>query len=171
MFRSVINKTTQLIERQQTRLFSVSRFPLQNANFEQIALKNTANKFREEIKTEKANKIQNFLNKDFNGTTYDPFDFSIAKLRYDRKIRKHNEAKRMKNKSFNKANVNPLDFYCLPTFFNLYLNSTGSLLHRTVTGLKGDKQRKLTKAVKRARAAGYLSSVSNYSSSKRGITL
>lgn len=94
------------------------------------------------------------LIKDFAyGTTYDPFDFSMARLYLDRK-----------NKSKFKVlghNINPLDLYTSPEVLSQFMSSTGKILHRDVTGLSAKNQRRLSKAIRRAQAIGLLSKTHN----------
>lgn len=113
--------------------------------------------------------IPNFNKK----TTYDPFDFSISSQRYQNKVNKTQQAQRMKSSSFNSVEINPSDFYVLPHLLSSYVNVSGQILHRSVTGLSGKKQKQMAKAIRRARAFGLMSSVAKDVSTfaKRGRTL
>ncbi|GME77698.1 unnamed protein product [Ambrosiozyma monospora] len=79
----------------------------------------------------------------------------------------------MQNSSFNAPEINPGDFFCLPHLLSKYLSTSGMILHSSVTGLKPQKQRAMAKAIKRARAFGYLSSVGRdvVYAAKRGRSL
>ena len=94
-----------------------------------------------------------------NKKTYDPFDFSISAQRYQTKVNKAQMANYMKSSSFNSREINPTDFYVIPHLLNGYMNSSGQILHRDVTGLSPRKQKQMAKAIRRARAFGFLSSV------------
>lgn len=118
--------------------------------------------------------IDNRFIPDFNNkTTYDPFDFSVASQRYQSKVYKTKLANKMKTASFNSQEINPVNFYVLPHLLSTYVNQTGQILHRSVTGLSNKKQKEMSKAVRRARAFGLMSSVAKDVSTfeKRGATL
>lgn len=106
-------------------------------------------------------------------TTYSPFDFSIASQRFANKVAKNKKAHLMKSSAFNAQEVNPLDFYIMPHLLSGYMSQSGSILHRDITGLEARKQKQMTKAIKRARAFGLLSSVAQDVSTfeKRGMSL
>lgn len=111
---------------------------------------------------------------DFNNkTTYDPFDFSIASQRYQNKVNKTRIAKKLGTSSFNTPEIDPTNFYTLPHLLSPYVNQSGQILHRSVTGLANKKQKAIGKAIRRARAFGLMSSVAKDVSSfpKRGNTL
>ena len=114
-----------------------------------------------------------FIPEFYSKTTYDPFDFSISSQRYQSKVYKTKEAKVMKSSSFNAPEINPIDFYTLPHLLSNYMNSSGQILHRSVTGLAPKKQKQVAKAIRRARSFGLLSSVAKDVSTftKRGSTL
>lgn len=113
--------------------------------------------------------IPNFSNK----KTYDPFDFSISSQRYQNKVFKSQLAQHMKNSSFNTTEINPTDFYIMPHLLSSYMNVSGQILHRSVTGLSPKKQKQMAKAIRRARAFGLMSSVAKDVSTfpKRGASL
>lgn len=111
---------------------------------------------------------------DFNNkTTYDPFDFSVASQRYNVKVHKTRVAHQLRTSSFNAREIDPTNFYLLPHLLSPYVNQSGQILHRSVTGLGNSKQKKMAKAVRRARAFGLMSSVAKDVSSfpKRGGSL
>lgn len=87
-------------------------------------------------------------------STYDPFDFSLAKIHLDKK---NNAAKHKANDMFDKFGVNPLDLYTSPEILSQFISSTGKILHRDVTGLSAKNQRRLSKAIRRCQAIGLLS--------------
>lgn len=108
-----------------------------------------------------------------NKTTYDPFDFSISSQRYQNKVYKTQFAQKMKSSSFNTVEINPTDFYVLPHLLSGYVNVSGQILHRSVTGLSPKKQKQMAKAIRRARSFGLMSSVAKDTSTfpKRGSSL
>lgn len=89
------------------------------------------------------------------GTLYDPFDFSMAKIRLERKQYRESQSMR----AFDEKKLNPLDFYLEPGFLSQYVSSTGRIVPREVTKLSVKNQKRLAKAIKRAVAAGLMSSV------------
>lgn len=113
--------------------------------------------------------IPTFLNK----KTYDPFDFSISSQRYQNKVFKTQLSQHMKLSSFNTTEINPLDFYTMPHLLNSYMNVSGQILNRSVTGLSAKKQKQMAKAIRRARSFGLMSSVAKDVSTfpKRGSSL
>lgn len=126
-----------------------------------------------EDKSKKSLISNNFIPYFDNKVTYDPFDFSLAKLRYQKKINKVKSNEFVKSSNFNSVEINPLDFYCLPHLLSNFLNLSGQILHRSVTGLESKNQKKISKAIKRSRSFGLLSSVSKDVSTfpKRGSSL
>ncbi|CEP21336.1 unnamed protein product [Cyberlindnera jadinii] len=88
-------------------------------------------------------------------TLYDPFDFSMAKIRLERRKAKEN----ISHKMFDEKKLNPLDFYLETKMLSNYMTSTGRILPREVTKLSVKNQKRLAKSIKRAIAAGLLSSV------------
>lgn len=108
-----------------------------------------------------------------NKKRYNPFDFSIASQRFQSKIYNVKKSKIMENSSFNSSEINPLDFYTLPHLLSNYVNTSGQILHRSVTGLSAKKQKQVSKAIRRARSFGFMSCVANDVSTfpKRGDSL
>lgn len=101
-------------------------------------------------------KLMNSVTPNFQANTlYDPFDFSMARIRLERKQAKDNVSMRV----FDEKRLNPLDFYLRTKYLSNYVSSTGRILPREVTKLTVKNQKRLAKAIKRARAAGLLSSV------------
>ncbi|CAR21185.1 hypothetical protein ACU8KH_00217 [Lachancea thermotolerans] len=88
-----------------------------------------------------------------SGTTYDPFDFSLARLHLDKKFSSKNSS----NDLFDKNGVDPLDLYTNPEFLSQFVTSSGKILHRDVTGLSAKNQRRLSKAIRRCQAIGLMS--------------
>lgn len=127
----------------------------------------------QQLQQKKSSVSQTFINDFSEQTTYDPFDFSIAKTRYNKRINRINRERAMKKSSFNAEEVDPTDFYCMPQLLSKYMNTSGQILHHTVTGLSTKKQKAMAKAVKRARAFGLISSVGKDVSTfpRRGPTL
>ncbi|EDO15784.1 hypothetical protein Kpol_478p20 [Vanderwaltozyma polyspora DSM 70294] len=101
-------------------------------------------------------------------STYDPFDFSLAKLHLDTKFKTKSNSK---NDIFEVCGINPLDLYSNPEYLSHFLSSTGRILHRDVTGLSVKNQRRMSKAVRRCQAIGLLPKTcrdSSFVSAKRG---
>ncbi|SCU78357.1 LAFA_0A06216g1_1 [Lachancea sp. 'fantastica'] len=99
-------------------------------------------------------KVDSRLVKKFqSGTTYDPFDFSLARLHLDKKFASRNSF----NDLFDKNGVDPLDLYTNPEFLSQFVTSSGKILHRDVTGLSAKNQRRLSKAIRRCQAIGLMS--------------
>lgn len=116
----------------------------------------------EERKTAEAVLMQdrNVIDKSFvpnfqTNATYDPFDFSMAKLRLDR-----SKARRLvKRDQFAERKVNPLSLWKDDQALSDFITSNGRILPGHITGLKGKTQKRLAKAIRRCRAAGLLSTV------------
>lgn len=88
-------------------------------------------------------------------STYDPFDFSMAKMRLDK-----NRARRMiKRDQFADRKVNPLSLWKDDQALSEFVTSNGRILPGHITGLRGKTQKRLAKAIRRCRAAGLLSTV------------
>lgn len=105
--------------------------------------------------TETNKKVDPRLMKKFaRDSTYDPFDFSLAKIHLDKK---NSSANHKANDMFDKFGVNPLDLYTSPETLSQFISSTGKILHRDVTGLSAKNQRRLSKAIRRCQAIGLLS--------------
>lgn len=95
-----------------------------------------------------------FTKKFSAGSTYDPFDFSKDRLDMDKRHRTKNATK---TDPFEKAGVDPRDLYTMPEILSRFLTSAGQILPRDITGCNSKNQKKLGIAIKRARAAGLLS--------------
>ncbi|QLG73845.1 hypothetical protein HG535_0F03560 [Zygotorulaspora mrakii] len=95
-----------------------------------------------------------FMKKFPRSSTYDPFDFSLARLHLEKKF---GSTKQSKNDMFDKYGINPLDLYTSPEVLSQFMSSTGKILHRDVTGLSAKNQRRLSKSIRRAQAIGLLS--------------
>lgn len=92
---------------------------------------------------------------------YEPSEFfSLAKKRYEAT---NNQIKRLegvtKPDRFAELNVNPLDLWKSPTALSSYITTNGRIMPGYVNGNKGATQKKLSKAIRRCRAAGLLSTV------------
>lgn len=96
-----------------------------------------------------------FIKKFTPGTTYDPFDFSMDKLRLQQVYRAHLPKKDI----FDKNEINPLSLWTDSKSLSKFISTNGSILPGRMTGTRGKNQRRLAKAIKRARAAGLLSTV------------
>lgn len=95
-----------------------------------------------------------FIKKFPRNSTYDPFDFSLARIHLEKKF---GSAKHSSNDMFDKYGINPVDLYTSPEILSQFMSSTGKILHRDVTGLSAKNQRRLSKAIRRAQAIGLLS--------------
>ncbi|AOA60455.1 37S ribosomal protein S8, mitochondrial [Komagataella phaffii CBS 7435] len=116
-------------------------------------------KLAQEVETKKVNIHPRLVREFQERQTYDPIDFSTISAQQATKHRFENAA--IENRShFLDKRVNPLDYYCRPEILSRYLTTGGRILHKDVTGLSNKQQRLLSKAIKRARAAGLLSHVS-----------
>lgn len=103
-----------------------------------------------------------------SGQTYDPFDFSPAKLGIENvwNKNKRNPAKNYNkgsNDPFERVGIDPLDVYTMPEILSRFLTSTGQIMSREMTGCNERNQKKLAMAIKRARTCGLLSSVHRHS--------
>lgn len=95
-----------------------------------------------------------------NQLTYEASDFSLAKRRYDGTAKDIAQLEGLtKVDKFAQLNVNPLELWKSPTALSNYITSNGRIMPGYVTGNKGTTQKKLSKAIRRCRAAGLLSSV------------
>ncbi|KAG7698304.1 hypothetical protein KL933_001250 [Ogataea haglerorum] len=145
--------------------------------FEEYTLKNAMKSIKDQ-QTDLESRRQAVINPSLingfeNQNTYDPFDFSVAKLRYAAKQQRDSRRKRLAQSAFNTKEVSPLDFYCFPKILSHYMSVAGTIHHRSVTQLQHKKQQQLTRAIKRAIQAGFLSPMSRdvAYSPKRGDTL
>jgi ribosomal protein S18 len=112
----------------------------------------------EEIKRQELerNSIDNSLVKKFqHGSTYDPFDFSLAKLRLD----KSEHQKAAKTDLFAEVKLNPVSLWKDAETLSSFVSVNGRILPGYLIGTKGKTQRRLAKAIRRCRAAGLLSPV------------
>lgn len=116
-----------------------------------------------------------FLVQILKNTQYDPFDFTVAK----RLLMQSHSAKRGSQPFghefqegglrkipdvFQKTGINPLDLYLFGGILLNYVSESGRIYHRDVNvGLNKKTHKRLTKAIKRARAAGILSYTSRAS--------
>lgn len=134
-----------------TPLFNEAKSP------SSFLLDKTIDGFADTTKTSENTNIARQFQTNFPiGTTYDPFDFSMAKIHLEKKKLRE---KRLQTNGFDRKNLNPLDFYTTPRYLSAYLSNTGKILNREVTGLSNKNQKRLTVAIKRAINAGLLSPV------------
>lgn len=98
------------------------------------------------------NILSRFTKKFREGDTYDAFDFSSTRVGMDRRNRKFT-----RNDPFEATGVNPRNLYTMPEILSKFLTSTGQILPRSVTGCSDANQKKLSMAIKTARASGLLS--------------
>lgn len=86
-------------------------------------------------------------------TILDPNQLYIPK---DFEFRQRPKQHRPKD-PFAQKKVNPLDHYKNYIFLSQWMTQMGRILHPDLTGLKAKNQRKLAKAIRRARAFGIIS--------------
>lgn len=99
-------------------------------------------------------KLGSKLIKNFQpGAVYNPFDFSLERIHLDKKYGLRSGSYDI----FDRLKINPLDLYTNPEFLSRFVNSTGKILHRDVTGLSAKNQRRLSKAIRRSQAIGLMS--------------
>lgn len=91
------------------------------------------------------------------GTTYNPFDFSMNRLRMERKQAQLQQ--RNLEDPFERSGIDPRNLYLMPEVLSQFLTSTGQILPRQTTGCSAANQKKLTAAIKTARNLGLLSTV------------
>lgn len=87
------------------------------------------------------------------GSTYDPFDFSLAKLRLERAERNNAPPK----DKFKQIKLDPLKLWKYPRDLSDYISDSGRIMPGYVNGHKKKTQKRLAKAIRRARSAGLLS--------------
>ncbi|ORX83643.1 ribosomal protein S18 [Basidiobolus meristosporus CBS 931.73] len=81
--------------------------------------------------------------------TYAPSDFN-------ENIPRTRSRKKGQNDPFRKLHLNPLNEYKNTTLLSNYVSQMGRILPRTATGLSAKSQRKVGKAIRRARAMGLM---------------
>lgn len=102
------------------------------------------------------------------GETYDPFDFSLTKLRIDQRNQYNNSTSTSRriykgvggrgisgSSRFNGRD--PLDFWRYPEVLTDFITTNGKIIPGYSLGHNGKTQRRVAKAIRRARAAGLLS--------------
>lgn len=89
------------------------------------------------------------------GSTYDPFDFSMARLRLERLERRNATP----TDRFKELKMDPLRLWKHPQELSDYISDSGRILPGYLHGHKKKTQKRLAKAIRRARAAGLLSPV------------
>ncbi|KAG5421665.1 hypothetical protein I9W82_000757 [Candida metapsilosis] len=103
-------------------------------------------------------RIAQSLQKKFRvGSTYNPFDFSMNRLRMERKQAQAQQ--RQLEDPFDRCGIDPRNLYLMPEVLSQFLTSTGQILPRQTTGCSAANQKKLTAAIKTARNLGLLSTV------------
>lgn len=85
-------------------------------------------------------------------TTYDPFDFSMTKYKMER-AQYFNSPK---YDLFNASRQDPLEFWKNPDALSEYVTTNGRIIQGVQLGHSGKTQRRLAKAIRRARAAGLM---------------
>ncbi|ORX99591.1 ribosomal protein S18 [Basidiobolus meristosporus CBS 931.73] len=96
-------------------------------------------------KFELTNLAKRFLPKD----TYAPSDFN-------ENIPRNRSRRKGQNDPFRQLHLNPLSEYKNTTLLSNYVSQMGRILPRTATGLSAKSQRKVGKAIRRARAMGLM---------------
>ncbi|KAJ3318793.1 hypothetical protein HDV06_007044 [Boothiomyces sp. JEL0866] len=95
---------------------------------------------------------KNFLPK----TTYSPADLNDKLVIEERELRKPRQEMLPTEDIFAKLNIDPLKEYKNPVILSSFLTKMGHIQPRRKTGLSLDNQKKLARAIKRARAFGIL---------------
>lgn len=95
------------------------------------------------------------------GKTYDPFDYTTTKVRIDSRQRQDKSPGILNydngaHDPFVKAGINPLDLYMMPEVLSRFVSQTGQIFPRERTKCNNANQRKLSIAIKRARALGLM---------------
>lgn len=139
------------------------------------ALKKVINAESKKPTEDKIKISPNFSKRFTSEEVYDPFDFSFA--RHELSRREH-LAKLSRNQQFltsqiygkedkhmadpfKRTKINPLNLFAFSDVLRYYISETGRIYHRDVNvGISARNQKKLAKAIRRARAIGALSNVS-----------
>ncbi|KAJ3275513.1 hypothetical protein HDV01_000340 [Terramyces sp. JEL0728] len=95
---------------------------------------------------------KNFLPK----TTYSPADLNDRLVIEERELRKPKQQTVPAEDVFEKLKINPLSEYKNPVIMSSFLTKMGHIQPRRKTGLSLENQKKLARAIKRARAFGIL---------------
>lgn len=95
------------------------------------------------------------------GDSYDPFDFSQNK--FDMEKSSYKKKTQMVSDPFERTGIDPQTLYTMPEILSRFLTSTGQILPRSLTGCSAKNQKKLSNAIKTARACGLLSVVHKHS--------
>lgn len=92
------------------------------------------------------------------GSVYDPFDFSLTKLRIEQK---ENSNRVLDGIHIKHPGVDPLTLWKYPSILGNFVNSNGKIRLGVLYGHSGKTHKRLSKAIRRARAAGLLSYFTN----------
>lgn len=84
--------------------------------------------------------------------TYDPFDFSMTKVKINRKAYFNTP----KKDHFAALGIDPLQLWKNPEILSEYVTSNGRIIQGVLLGHSGKTQKRLGKSIRRARAAGLM---------------
>lgn len=106
---------------------------------------------------------KHYLTKTTESRLHGPFDYSMTKLAMDNKeqFRKFDFYKNYthgRDDPFDKAGIDPLDLYTMPEVLSKFVSPMGQVYPRERTGCSSRNQKRLGMAIKRAIAAGLMSS-------------
>lgn len=87
------------------------------------------------------------------GSTYDPFDFSLTKIKLDR------NAEAPAVDQFKAHKMDPVKLWKNPVQLSEFITDNGQIIPGYKNGHRKKTQKRLAKAIRRARAAGLISSV------------
>lgn len=93
-----------------------------------------------------------YVRKVFKESIYDPFDFSLDRIRLERNVAKS---------EIPLNSINPSDLYMSPEILTSFVSPTGKILHSDITGLNVKDQKRISKAIRRCQAMGLMSKTSN----------
>ncbi|CEG77833.1 hypothetical protein RMATCC62417_12522 [Rhizopus microsporus] len=96
------------------------------------------------------------------GDLYHPQDLNDSRYRESLRVRRGKSATPTQD-PFEVLDLNPLHEYKNYKLLSQFVSDIGKILPREQTGLSAKNQRKLAKAIKRARAIGLMSSTNNHS--------
>ncbi|CAI5757527.1 unnamed protein product [Candida verbasci] len=127
-------------------------------------LNDSFSKITEELKPENppVHISSQFTKRFYMGNTYNPFDFSLTKIKMDKMLYQKDVVNK-KVDIFEETGINPKDLYFMPEILSKFLTSTGQILPREETGLNEKNHRLLGTAIQSARSLGILSTVHRYS--------
>ncbi|KAG1137857.1 hypothetical protein G6F64_010011 [Rhizopus arrhizus] len=148
-----------------TKLLNKIATPTEGKNIEQETLsllENTINKDKVKTNAEVAQRYQKIHQE---GDLYHPQDLNDNRYRESLRASR-GRSTGPKQDPFEVLGLDPLHEYKNYRLLSKFVSDMGKILPREQTGLTAKNQRKLAKAVKRARAMGLMSSTNNHSEFK-----